>query len=306
MASIRTLRSIGLLALLGVVGACAGQRAAPVDEHAGHAAPAASAPTTGSGSAAVQDTSLPAGAAEAQARLSASPRHGEWVMVRTGAADSVRAWVVFPERSERAPVVLVVHEIFGLSHWIRAVADQLAADGFIAIAPDLLTMQNVPQGADGAPDPEAARTAIRTLDPDDVHRQLQAVGQYGMQLPAALPRYGIMGFCWGGAVAFEHAVRSPRLGASVVYYGTSPTGDLAGVRAPVLGLYGENDARVNATIAPADSAMRALGRTFEHRIFPGAGHGFLRAQDGQEGANLAATRGAWPMTVEWLRRHLGS
>lgn len=226
-------------------------------------------------------------------------------MVRTGAGDSVRAWVVYPERSDRAAVVLVVHEIFGLTHWIRAVADQLAAEGFIAIAPDLLTMQNVPEGPDGAPDPETARTAIRTLEPDDVHRQLVAVAEYGMQLPAALPRYGIVGFCWGGAVAFEHAARSPSLGTSVVYYGTSPeTANLERVRAPVLGLYGENDARVNATIAPAETALRGLGRTFEYEIYPGAGHGFLRAQEGQEGANLTATRGAWPRTVAWLRRHL--
>lgn len=307
MPAVRILRVSLALVLLLMIAACARQRGSAADEHAGRTMPAA-APASAPGAATAaggQQASLPAGAADVQARLAASPRHGEWVMVRTGPADSVRAWVVYPERSERAPVVLVVHEILGVSHWIRAVADQLAADGFIAIAPDLLTMQNVPPGADGAPDPEAARTAIRTLQPDDVHRQLQAVAQYGMQLPAALPRYGIVGFCWGGAVAFEHAVRVPTLGASVVYYGTSPeTPTLAQVRAPVLGLYGENDARVNATVPPADSAMRALGKTFEHRTFPGAGHGFLRAQEGQEGANLAATRAAWPLTVEWFRRHL--
>lgn len=248
---------------------------------------------------------IPAGAAEAEARLAASPRHGEWVIVRTGEADSVRAWVVYPERSRSAPVVLVVHEIFGLSHWVRAVADQLAADGFIAIAPDLLTMKGVPAGPDGAPDPAAARAAIQTVQADDVQRQLLAIAKYGTTLPAASGAYGIVGYCWGGTASFEHAVRSPGLGASVVFYGTSPpSSTLSTIQAPVLGLYGEDDARVNATIAAADSTMRALGKTFEHRMYDGAGHGFLRAQDGREGANLRASEAAWRETIAWFREHL--
>ena len=251
-------------------------------------------------------SSLPAGAAEAEARLAASPRHGEWVMVSAGGADSVRAWVVFPERSGRAPVVVVVHEIFGLTHWIRAVADQLAADGFIAIAPDFLHGTGVPMAANGEPVRDSATAAIRTLSPADVQRHIDAAARYGMALPAALPRYGVVGFCWGGTVSFNHAVHAPSLGASVVYYGTSPAPDaLRSIRAPVLGLYGENDARVNATIPAADSAMRALGKRYEREIYPGAGHGFLRQQDGQEGANLRATQAAWPRTIQFFRATLG-
>jgi carboxymethylenebutenolidase len=252
------------------------------------------------------DTSrgLPAGAAEAQARLDASPRHGEWVMIATGPSDSVRAWVVYPERKTKAPVVVVIHEIFGLSPWVRAVADQFAADGFIAIAPDLLTSKNIP-GSPLTPNPDSARVAIRTLDRDVIHRQLTAVGGYGTSLPAATGKYGIVGFCWGGSEAFWHAVYDPALSASVVYYGTAPdTARLTSVRAPVLGLYGENDARVNATIAPAQASMKALGKTYEPVIFTGAGHGFLRAQDDQGGANLAATKEAWPRTVAWFRKYL--
>lgn len=263
--------------------ACVSAPPAAVDEHAGHAP----------------------GAAEAPAQLTASPRHGEWVMVSTGPGDSVRAWVVYPERTTKAPVVIVVHEIFGLSPWIRSVADQLAADGFLAVAPDFLTMKNVP-GSPENPDGQAARAAIQTLNMDDVHRQISAVAQYAMRLPAAAPRYGIVGFCWGGAVSFEHAVRSPSLGASVVYYGTSPQpARLASVRAPVLGLYGSDDARVNATVPAADSAMKALGKTYRPIFYEGAGHGFLRQQDGREGKNLAAARAAWPETIAWFRTHLG-
>lgn len=292
------------LVLLLVGGGCTSARAA------GDPAPARSAPPRSVNIQAATTLGMPAlppGSADAEARLAASPRHGEWAVIRTGPADSVRAWVVFPERAERAPVVLVVHEIFGLSNWVRAVADQLAAQGFLAIAPDLLTMKNLPLAADGAPNPDSARAAIRTLNADDVHRQLRTVARYGMALPAARSSYGVLGFCWGGMVAFEHAARAPELGAAVVFYGTSPaTGALAAVRAPVLGLYGEDDARVNATIPPADSAMRALGKPFRYQVYPGAGHGFVRAQEGRDGANAAATAAAWPLAVQWLQTYLGN
>ena len=292
---------LGAAALLAAGGGAAAFVRAPAAEPEDHdraEAPAAAA----TGTAGAQD--LPAGAAEAEARLAASPRHGEWAVVRSG-SDSIRAWVVYPERATNAPVVLVVHEIFGLSHWIRAVADQLAADGFIAIAPDLLTMHGIPAGEDGAPSADSARVAIRTLSPADVNRWLSAVAEYGMAQPSAKRAYGIVGFCWGGSASFGHAVASPALGASVVYYGGSPEpGALSAVRAPVLGLYAGDDARVNATVPPADSAMKALGKPFSPHFFDGAGHGFLRAQDGREGANLRATQQAWPLTVAWFREHL--
>jgi carboxymethylenebutenolidase len=248
---------------------------------------------------------LPAGATTVRERLVASPRHGEWAMIHTGPDDSVRAWVAYPERSTKAPVVVVVHEIFGLSTWVRGVADQLAANGFIAIAPDLLTGK-APLEGDTLPN-SVATAAIRTLRPEDVHRQLAAVGQYGMSLPAALPRYGIVGFCWGGGTSFAHAVRSPTgLRGAVVYYGPSPdTADLARVNVPVLGLYAGDDQRINARVPAIDSVMRRLGKPYEVHFFDGAGHGFLRAQEGREPNRLASER-AWPLTVAFFRRHLGA
>ena len=257
-------------------------------------------------------TTPPASAATAQARLSASPRHGEWVMVKTSATDSVRAWLVYPERGSKAPVVVVVHEIFGLSNWVRSVADQLAADGFIAIAPDLLTMKNLPNTSNGEPNPDSARAAIRTLDWQSYQRDINEVAKFAMNLPAATKKYGVVGYCWGGTAVFAHALMYPDADAVVSYYGTTPqvNSQIAArypqVQAPVLGLYGENDERVNATIAPADSAMKANGKTYEYKIFPGAGHGFLRQQDGANGANMQASQQAWPMTIAWFRKHLAS
>lgn len=250
--------------------------------------------------------SLPPDATGAPTRLTSSPRHGEWVTIRTGPADSVRAWVVYPERSTKAPVILVVQEIYGLSSWIRSIADQLAADGFIAIAPDLLTMKNLPASSDSAL-VALAPAATRSLNSADVQRQLYAVAQYGMGLPAAQQKYGIVGFCWGGGTSFVHAAHSPTLGAAVVYYGSNPgPPTIDSVRAPVLGLYGSDDDRVNSTIPRADSALRARGQTYIHNIYDGAGHGFLRQQSGRNGANLLAAQKAWPATIDWFRKYLGS
>lgn len=274
--------------------ACA-SRQTEADEHAGHGGMAA---------AAAPANSLPADDAGAPARLRSSPRHGEWVTVRTGAQDSIRAWVVYPERKTKAPVVLVVHEIYGLTPWIRNVADQFAAEGFIAVAPDLLTMKNLPGFPDSV-DRQGATAAIRTLQSADVHRQLSAIASYAMNLPAATKKYGIVGFCWGGGTSFQHAVSAPGLSASVVYYGVSPANGAVSASAPVLGLYGGNDARVNATIAPADSAMKRAGKTYKYHIYEGAGHGFLRQQSGMSGANATATAAAWSETVAWFRKYLG-
>jgi carboxymethylenebutenolidase len=289
--------------LVSIAMAGCSRRAPEADAHADHAmTPSASGAGPGT-----QVLTIPAGASTVAERLAKSPRHGEYVMIRTGPSDSVRAWVVYPERSTKAPVVVVVHEIFGLSTWVRGVADQLAADGFIAIAPDLLTGKLAPEPGSDTVNAQAATAAIRTLRPEDVQRQIAAVGQYGMALPAAEKRYGVVGFCWGGGVSFASAVESPSgQGAAVVYYGTSPaTASLSRVKVPVLGLYGGEDARVGATVPPADSAMKALGKRFEPHSFAGAGHGFLRQQDGQNGANLAAARQAWPLTLSFFRSTLG-
>jgi carboxymethylenebutenolidase len=274
----------------------------PAAEHADHVA---TAPAVTASQPAAQDPTLPAGATDAPARLQASPRHGEWAMVPVPGGDSIRAWVVYPERSSPAPVVLVVHEIFGVTNWIRAVADQLAADGFVAIAPDLLTAHDIPNDDSGDPVRDAATAAIRTIEPATYHPQLVAIASWGMALPAASDSYGIVGFCWGGSASFRHAIESATVGAAVVYYGSAPSPDmLSRVNAPVLGLFAGDDARVNATVPPADSALRSLGKPFAYHMFEGAGHGFLRQQDGRDGANMAATRQAWPLTLRFFREHL--
>ena len=243
---------------------------------------------------------------DALARLAASPRHGEWVRYDAGGGDQVSAWVVYPERADKAPVVVLIHEIFGLTDWARAVADHYAAEGFIAIAPDFLSGK-APDGKGGSAElgVEASRAAIAKLDPAEILRRLDGAARYGTALPAAAKTYGTVGFCWGGGIAFSWATRQPALGAAVVYYGTSPaTASLAAVKAPVLGLYGGADARVNATVPAAKAELDRLGLRFEVNTYDGAGHAFLRQQDGQNGANLKASQAAWPRSVQFLRSAL--
>ena len=250
--------------------------------------------------------SLPASEDTAKERLEHSPRHGEFVTVDAGGSP-VRVWVVYPERKEKAPVVVVIHEIFGLTDWMRAVADQLAADGFIAVAPDLLSGKGPNGGGtDAFPSRDDAVKAVSALPRDEVITRLNAVRKYGLSLPAATGKSATVGFCWGGSTSFAYAVAQPALDAAVVYYGTAPEdpGALAAIRAPVLGLYGGSDARVDATLDATEAAMRAKSKSYERHVFDGAGHGFLRAQSGQDGANQRATDQAWPLTTAFLRKNL--
>jgi len=289
-----------ILTAAATVAAVNARQAVAIDGHAGHGghdgAPGGQ-----------QAEGIPASGANAAARIAASPRRGQWVAIKVGATDSVMAWVVYPQQTAaRAPVVIAIHENTGLTTWARNVADQLAADGFIGIAPDLLTMKRT-GNLTTEWSSDSGRAAIGTLGNDDAQRMLDAVAKYGMSLPQAAPKYGVVGFCWGGARSFLHATHAPALGAVVVYYGSTPPPEaMATIRAPVLGLYGGNDARITAAVPGTDSTMKRLGKSYEYSIFEGAGHGFLRGQEGGEGANMKAAVQAWPRTIAFFRKHLGA
>jgi carboxymethylenebutenolidase len=248
---------------------------------------------------------LPADGDGALARLQASPRHGEWVKVDAGNGDMVDSWIVYPERSDAAPVVVVIHEIFGMSDWIRAVTDQLAAEGFIAIAPDLLSGKGPGGGGTSSFSSQEVGRAIRDLDRAEIDRRLRAVGDYAMALPSAAKKVGVVGFCWGGSSVFQIATDWSDLDAAVPYYGSAPPGGYAHISTPILAFYGGNDNRVTSTMPTVRDSMSALGKPFEPVVFDGAGHGFLRQQNGQDGANMKATQQAWPRTIAFFKEHLG-
>ncbi len=248
---------------------------------------------------------LPPAEAGAKERLNTSPRHGEWVDIEVpGSKAKLHAFVVYPEVKEKAPVVIVIQEIFGLTDWIRSVADQLAAEGFIAIAPDLLSGKGPKGGGtDEFPDRDSVTKAVRGLDAGEVTKQLDATRAYGIKLPSANGKSASIGFCWGGGVSFKYASEQPELNAAAVYYGTSPAAAaLEKIKAPVAGFYGGNDNRVDATIPPAEKKMKELGKPYTPHIYEGAGHGFLRQSDGSP-ANGKAAAEAWPETVKFLREN---
>jgi carboxymethylenebutenolidase len=240
----------------------------------------------------------PAGAQEwARAVLDASPRHHEWVDVPAGDR-TVRAFLAYPERKDAAPAVVVIHENRGLTDWVRSVTDRLAAEGYLAVAPDLLSGFDAAHGttSDFA-DADAARKAIYALDAERVTSDLRAVQAYVAARPAAGGTTAVIGFCWGGGQAFRFATRAPDLGAALVFYGAPPRDDaaLAAISAPVYGFYGEADRRVNATIPETRARMARAGKRYEVVVYEGVGHAFMRAGDapGASAAGRAARDEAW-------------
>lgn len=239
----------------------------------------------------------------AKAKLEKSPRHGEWVTIKRGDRN-VQAFVVYPEVKSKAPVVLVIHEIFGMTDWVRDTADQLAAAGYIAIAPDLLSGMGPNGGGSSAyASVDDARGAVGKLSPDQVTADLNATADYAKKLPASNGKLAVAGFCWGGSESFRFATNRPDLKAAFVFYGGPPEG-IARIKAPVYGFYGGNDARVNATIPKAQEDMKAAGKTYEPVTYEGAGHGFMRAGEAPDAneANKKAYEESWKRLKELLRK----
>ncbi len=291
------------LALLAAGLLAASPVLAQSDPHAEHAKEVAAKPSPAA--PAPRNEALPPDADQAKDALVKSPRHGEWVDVPLAGGGKLLTWVVYPETKEKSGVVLVIHEIFGLTDWVRGVADQLAKEGFIAVAPDLLSGMGPNGGGTDSLGADATK-AIRNLTPQEAAARLDAARAWALKLPAANGKSGSIGFCWGGTTSFAYAVAQPKLDAAAVYYGTSPESeaDYAKIAAPVVGFYGGDDARVDATIPRAEAAMKKLGKAFTPNVYEGAGHGFLRQQTGREGANARATAKAWPATVAFLRERL--
>jgi len=231
----------------------------------------------------------------AKARLEKSSRHREWVTVKHDNR-AVETLVVYPESKSKTPVVLIIHEIFGMTDWVADLADQVAEAGYIAIAPDLLSGM-APNGGRST-DFAADKTfeAVSHLNADQVTADLQAAANYGVKLPASSGKLFVAGFCWGGGQTFRFATNRADLAAAFVFYGPPPDKDaMARIKAPVYGFYAGNDARINATLPEAIEQMKAAGKPYEPVTYDGAGHGFMRAGEAPDAndANKKARADAW-------------
>jgi carboxymethylenebutenolidase len=238
----------------------------------------------------------------AKTRLEASPRHHEYVPLKHGNR-TVQAFVVYPEVKTKVPVIILIHEIFGLTDWAKEMADELAAQGYVVVAPDLLSGFG-PNGGGTSEfsGQDAAVKAVSGLDPEVVNADLDGAADYGKHLSAGNGKIASIGFCWGGGKSFAFAAHRKDLSAAFVFYGPPPA-DVATITAPVYGFYAGNDARIGATVPGTVAAMKAAGKTYEPVTYDGAGHGFMRA--GEDPTNtVPANKSARDQALERLLKLL--
>ncbi len=272
----------------------------------------------------------------AKANLAKSPRHGEYVTIHEAGGRNLQAWVVYPESKGKAPVVVLIHEIFGLSDWAREMADEVAAAGYIVVEPDLLSgygpASGAPATADGSaspsmdhmhmqapagsafgpatpggtaafPDQSAVVKAVSSLPDPGVLGDLDAAADYGKHLPAASSKLFVGGFCWGGGKTFLFATHRHDLSAAFVFYGPPPPADaMKNITAPVYGFYAGNDARITSTVDGAKADMKAAGKVYDPVVYDGAGHGFMRAGEAPDASaeNSAARQAGFRRLVQLL------
>jgi carboxymethylenebutenolidase len=234
----------------------------------------------------------------ARAALQKSPRHAEWVTIKHDGR-SVEAFVVYPESKGKTPVVLIIHEIFGMTDWVQDLADQVAAAGYIAVAPDLLSGMGPNGGRSSDFAEDKAREAVSQLNPAQVTADLNAAADYALRVPSSNGKLFVGGFCWGGGQSFRFATNRADLAAAFVFYGPPPDKDaMARTKAPVYGFYAGNDARIGAMIPDAVTQMKAAGKKYDIVTYEGAGHGFMRAGEAPDAgdADKKARAEAW---VRW-------
>jgi len=248
---------------------------------------------------------LPASSYTATATLARSKLKKEWVDIPLGDV-KLHTWVEYPQGNDKTGVVIVMQHGTGLDDWMRSVADQLALQGFIAVAPDAWSGTG-PNGGNRDSfqfDDDAMRAAAR-ITPDETIRRYKAAREWALKLPRANGKTGSIGFCAGGSNSFRFAGEVPELNAAVVFYGAGPSQDLlAKINAPVLGFYGENDARVTASVQPTIDVMKKVGKSYEPHVYPKVTHSFVYFQD--LGENRHALADAWPRVIAFFNKYLKS
>jgi carboxymethylenebutenolidase len=247
---------------------------------------------------------IAAGQDWAKDQLAKSPRHREWATIKHNGR-AVETLIVYPESKDKRPVVVIIHEIFGLSDWAQALADEVAAAGYIAVAPDLLSGMAANGGRTKDFNVDSAIEAIGKLPPDQITADLNAAADYGLKLPASNGKLFVAGFCWGGSQTFRFATNRADLSAAFVFYGSSPAKeDMARIKAPVYGFYAGNDSRIDAGLPDTIANMKAAGKAYDPVTYDGAGHGFMRAGEAPDAtdANKKAREDAWKRWKDLLSK----
>ncbi len=241
-------------------------------------------------------------------KLEKSPRHQEWVQI-SSEGRTLKAWVDYPEVKGKAPVVLVLHEVFGLTDSTRNTADQIAAMGYIAITPDMLSgLGPEGGGVSSFPSSRAASQTMTGMEDDVVNKALNAWVEYGIKLPRSNGKLAIVGLSWGGGAAFRYATTQPKdVKAVFVFYDVGPPAVTQGsqremglnsypvdrINVPVYGFYPTNDTRVMNSLQATKDVMAAASKKYDPVIYEGADHAFMRVgEDPANGnpANAAAVK----------------
>ncbi len=219
-----------------------------------------------------------------------------------GEGVTLEGYLSRPRETGTYPAVIVIHENRGLNDHIRDVARRVASEGYVALAVDMLSRQG---GTASMADPDAARAAFRNVTNDDMVRDLNSAYDY-LQSHAMVRQgqTGVIGFCWGGQRSFLYATANPNLKAAVVFYGATPPEDaMAKIQCPVLANYGETDQRITSRVPETEAAMRRLGKSYDFKIYPGAGHAFFN--DTSDRYDESAAEDAWNRTLAFFKNNLG-
>lgn len=217
------------------------------------------------------------------------------------AGGTTGGYLAVPEQGS-GPGVVVIQEWWGLVDHIKDLCDRFAAEGFVALAPDLYHGKSTKS-------PDEAGKLMMALRIDEAERDLSAAAEYlANHESTSSEKIGVVGFCMGGALALYTATKNSKIGACVVFYGGHPKvkPDLPNLHAPVLGLYGENDRSVTpAVVRDLEQRLKTLGKQIEVKIYPGADHAFFNDTRPQV-YNAEAAADAWQRTVDFLRKNLSA
>ena len=246
---------------------------------------------------------FPAGLFTAASTVARTSLRHQWVDIPMGST-KLHTWIHYPQGDGKVPVVLLMHYDAGLDDLQRSLADQIAYEGFLVVAPDL-TSGFGPNGGDfeSFQFPDEALRAVLKISAAEAMRRYKAAYEYAVKLPRSSGKVASFGCSLGGTYSFRFAAEVPALKAAVVFYGSAPDeAAMAKIRAPVAGFYGEDEPNLTTTVERTSASMRKLGRAYEPHIYPGATQLFLSYQ--VEGRNGDAIAQAWPAAMEFLKHNL--
>jgi carboxymethylenebutenolidase len=213
----------------------------------------------------------------------------------------INGYMVRATAKGKRPAIIVIQENRGLNPHIEDVARRLAVEGFLVLAPDLLSVSG-----GTPPDEDKARELHAKTDPKDITAAAMAAVPFVLTRPESNGNVGVVGFCFGGGVANHMAAENPELKAVVTYYGLQiPADQVPAIRAPLLLHYAELDERVNAGIAAYESALKANGKRYKIYMYPGVNHAFNNDTGGAR-YNKEAADLAWERTLAFFKENLGA